>query len=119
MIYDSVEPLDYDLIVYRGVRFANFATNFFNGKCVIVPETTYYECPQHEIVNVNYFKYYDPVQHNAQDFVYEIMGLCSTTTSFGKAVDFGYDIKPKNKIIDECQVVMALRLPAGTKFFYL
>ena len=111
-LYNLVEPLDHDIVVYRGVRRGTIGQNMFTGKCV---KTRLYELDKHRFCtkpDLEDIKLYKDRQagESPQPYVYETLGFVSTTTDFSVANDFAMNDNGKS------DTMMALRLPAGTKF---
>lgn len=110
-LYNVVEPYDKDVIVYRGVRRGTIGQNLFNGNCI---KTRLYSLDEHRFCNNDemvwpQFLEDRPPDGDPRDYVYETLGFASTTTAISTAYAFA-------KGDQEMDTLIALRLPAGTKF---
>lgn len=111
-LYKKVKPLPYDIVVYRGVKRGTIGQNLFTGACI---KTRLYDLDMHrfcdnpDMEDIKLFQNRKP-QESPEDYVYETLGFVSTTTAIGTALGFA------DKSIDKYDTVMALRMPAGTKF---
>nr|QBK87771.1 MAG: SAP domain protein [Marseillevirus LCMAC202] len=109
-LYDKVKPLPYDVIVYRGVKRGTIGQNLFTGACI---KTRLYDLDMHrfcEDPDLEDIKLYGESKGgDPRPYVAETLGFVSTTSNIGIALRFaskGF----------EYDTIIALRLPAGTKF---
>ncbi len=110
-LYDKVKPLDRDIIVYRGVKRGTIGQNLFTGACI---KTRLYDLDMHrfcedpDIEAIRLYQNHKPGE-DPRPYVYETLGFASTGTQISTALGFA----AKDT---EYDTVLALRLPAGTKF---
>nr|QBK87374.1 MAG: ADP-ribosyltransferase exoenzyme [Marseillevirus LCMAC201] len=108
-LYTKVKPLPYDVIVYRGVKRGTIGQNLFSGAYI---KTRSYDLDMHrfcEDPDLQNIQLYKNCKGDPRPYISETLGFVSTSSKISVALRFA------NKGV-EYDTVIALILPAGTKF---
>lgn len=115
-LFNKVKPLDYDLIVYRGVKQGVIGQNIANGRCAktrLYSLAEHFVCAPEEIEDIRLFKNFKDDDENALEYLYDSMGFTSCSREIGVAYSFSRKFTTEGPTTD---TILMLKVPAGTKF---